>query len=353
MPTITPLLYRPDYEQIAADEGGTTRELAEVMLEIAQKVAEDEGHAYRPVHAKSHGLLQAELQVRPGLPPALAQGLFALQAPSPVFMRFSTMPGDLLADSVSTPRGVALKVASAQGVQDFLMVNGPAFNAASAKQFLASLKLLAATTDRVPALKAALSAALRGAEALIEKAGGKSPALTALGGQPATHILGETFFTQVPVLYGPYMAKLSLAPASPQLEALRNAEVDVTARPDVLREEVRAFFLEHGGTWALRAQLCTDIEAMPIEDPTVPWPEEQSPYVTVAHIVALPQDAWNESRAAAVDDGMSFSPWHALPEHRPLGSIMRVRRMVYEAAAQFRMAHNGCPMHAPDRPLPG
>ncbi len=76
------------------------------------------------------------------------------------------------------------------------MVNGPVFNAPTAKKFLKSLKLLAATTEKAPGLKRALSAALRGLEALVEKAGSESAALKSPGGHPLTHILGETFYSQ-------------------------------------------------------------------------------------------------------------------------------------------------------------
>lgn len=51
--------------------------------------------------------------------------------------------------------------------QDFLMVNGPVFTAAAAKQLLRNLKLLAATTDKAPQAKKILSAALRGLESLV------------------------------------------------------------------------------------------------------------------------------------------------------------------------------------------
>jgi hypothetical protein len=44
---------------------------------------------------------------------------------------------------------------------------------------------------------------------------------------------------------------------------------------------------------------------------------------------------------------MSFSPWHGLAAHRPLGSINRVRKPAYEMSSGFRAAHGGCPMHEP------
>ncbi len=88
---------------------------------------------------------------------------------------------------------------------------------------------------------------------------------------------------------------------------------------------------------------------MPIEDASVQWPEDLSPYVSVARIVALPQPAWSEARRVAVDDGMAFSPWHSLAAHRPIGSIMRVRKAVYEMAAGFRSEHNAVKVAEPTR----
>lgn len=43
-----------------------------------------------------------------------------------------------------------------------------------------------------------------------------------------------------------------------------------------------------GGTWELRVQLCVDIEKMPREDASVEWPQDLSPYVTVARPRARP-----------------------------------------------------------------
>lgn len=352
-----PLRYQPAYESLEEDEAETTRELEETLVKIASIVHKDEGHAYRSVHAKSHGLLMAELQIPAGLPPTLAQGLFAKAGNHPVVMRFSTSPGDLLDDAISTPRGLSIKIIGVEGeraagaengtTQDFLMVNGPVFSAPTAKAFLRPLKLLASTTDKAPGLKKVLAAALRGLETIVEKAGGESGLLKTMGGHPETNILGETFFTQVPMLYGPYMAKLSIAPVSPELVALTDAPVDLTDRPNGLREEVLSHFAQQGGVWEIRVQLCTDIEAMPVEDASVEWPQDLSPFVTVGRIVAKPQVSWSEARARAVDDGMSFAPWHALAAHRPIGSVMRVRKTAYEVSARFRNSHNGVTLEEP------
>lgn len=354
---VTPLRYQPAFEAPEDDEAETERALSDTLYGIHEIVRKDEGHAYRSVHAKSHGLLFGELQVEPGLPATLAQGVFAAPASYPVVMRLSTVPGDLLDDEVSTPRGLGLKIVGVPGerlagseedvTQDFLMVNGPVFSAPTAKKFLATLKLVAASTDKAPGLKKALSATLRGLESLIEKAGGESGTLKALGGHPETNILGETFYTQVPMRFGPYMGKLQLVPVSPELTALTDAPVDLHDRPHGLRDAVVEHFRHSGGSWELRVQLCTDLETMPIEDASVQWPEDRSPFVTVARIVARPQVAWSATRSAAVDDGMSFSPWHGLAAHRPIGSVMRVRKAVYAMAARYRAEHNATPVEEP------
>lgn len=356
-PSSTPIPYDPSFEHIDADEAETTNELQEALLGISQTTFADTGHGLRSVHAKCHGLLRGEMRVLGGLPAQWAQGIFARPRTYPVVMRLSTSPGDLLDDSVSLPRGVAIKVLGVDGerlpgsegatTQDFLMVDGPSFVAPDAKRFLKSVKLVAATTDKAEGLKKGFSAVLRGVERALERGGIESGALKGMGGHPMTHILGETFFTQVPLRHGLYMGKFSLVPVSPQLTALTGAPLDLVKRPDGLREAVRDHFRDHGAEWELRVQLCTDLETMPIEDASVPWPQSQSAYVAVARISAPRQVSWDGARSMGIDDRLCFSPWHGVVDHQPLGSVMRARKQVYAASAKFRTGHNGCPMHQP------
>ena len=84
-------------------------------------------------------------------------------------------------------------------------------------------------------------------------------------------------------------------------------------------------------------QFQTDAAKMPIEDASVEWKEEDSPYVPVARIVIARQDitlAETVSRCEAV----VFNPWFSLVEHQPLGNMNRARRRIYEAMAAFRQS---------------
>ncbi len=350
-----PLRFSPSMETVDENEAATNDALIETMVQISRTTFEHSGHATRSVHAKAHGVLRGEMQVLDKLAPELAQGLFATPGTYPVAMRFSTLPGDILDDSVSTPRGLALKVIGVQGArlpgseadttQDFIMVNGPAFSAPNAAKFLANLKMLAATTDKAEGLKKALSAVNRATESLVEAFGGKSATLTTMGGQKQTHILGETFYSQVPILYGDHVAKFSAAPIF-DMSLLTGAPID-TGNPNALRAAVSEYFASHDGEWEIRVQLCTDLETMPIEDASVAWPEDRSPYRAVARLTVKPQDSWSAEGIAAVDEGLSFSPWHGLAAHRPLGSVMRARNTTYTRSAAFRSEKNGCPIHEP------
>lgn len=344
-----PLRFSAEMEKPEPDEAQTAAAINDAMREVQQITFANYKHAVRSVHAKAHGYLRGELRVLDNLPGPLAQGVFAKPGTHQVLMRLSTSPGDVLPDSVSTPRGVALKVFAVEGerlpgaqgqTQDFLMVNGPAFIASDAKSFLMTLQLLAKTTDRFEVFKKALSVAARATDKALSTVGIESPTLRGSGGQPETHILGETFYTQVPMLYGAYVAKVALTPVSPELTALANAPLDLDGNPNALRQAVLDFFRSKGGEWEVRVQLATNLDDMPIEDAAKEWPEDKSAYVPVARIKVDPQVAWSEELAAAIDDGFKFSPWNGLAAHRPLGSIMRVRKISYERSAQFRAQNN-------------
>lgn len=359
MPRHHPVLYAPTVETVSDDEADVIAELRETMLRMSATMHEHTGHAMRSVHAKSFGLLRGTVQVLPDLPPALAQGLFASPETYDLVARFSTPPSEQLDDRVSLPRAVALKVLGVQGerlegseadaTQDFLMVDGPVFAAKNAKDFLRQVKLLATTTDKAEGGKRMLSVLLRGANAALNAVGVESTAVQAMGGHKQVHPLGATFFTQVPLRYGQHIAKFSLVPVSSSLTPLVDAPLgdDLANHPDGLREAVVRFFSSNAAEWELRAQLSTDLKNMPIEDASVEWSQEESPYLPVARIRIASQSAWHDQRSPSIEDRLSFNPWNGLEAHRPLGGVMRARREVYPSSVAYRGNANGCPVHEP------
>jgi hypothetical protein len=352
-----PIRYDSSLERVAPDEAETREALVATMRSIAETTYRDYGYAVRSVHAKSHALLEGELTVLDGLPAELAQGIFARPATYPVVLRLSTNPGDVLSDAVSAPRGLAIKVIGVEGkrlpgaegavTQDLVLANAPAFSAPNAQAFLKNLKLLAATTDRAEGAKVALSTVLRGAGAALRAVGVQSPTVASLGGQPLTHPLGESFYSQAPLRYGDYVAKVMVAPVSSSLTALTGRPLKLRGDPNALRASTIDALAQQDGEWEVRVQLCTDLERMPVEDASVTWPEDESPYRPVARIRVPAQPAWSEQRAVQADDGLAFSPWHGITAHQPLGSVNRVRRSTYAAISSFRAEHNRHPIQEP------
>jgi catalase len=349
--------YRDDVEKMQSDESETIGELIETLRSIADTTFKDHGHGIRSVHAKCHGIVFGELIVDGNLPPELAQGMFSRPARYPVVVRFSTSPGDPIHDNVSLPRAMAVKVLGVDGervsgseaetTQDFVMVDGPAFLKPDARSFLRSLKLLAKTTDRAEGAKEALSTVLRGAEKALESVGAESATLKSLGGHPRTHLLGESFFTQVPLRFGDYIAKCSFAPESENLRALTGRELDDGDNPVAIRDATTAFFADNAAEWKLRVQLCVDLDDMPVEDASAKWSEDESPYRTVARLVVPRQASWKAGTSESLDQRLSYTPWHAIAAHRPLGSVMRARRDVYRAMAAHRARQNNVSLNEP------
>lgn len=351
-----PVRYAPSVEHPKPDEAETIAGLQEQFQKILDTTSRDYQHAVRAVHAKGHGLARGVFTVADGLPPELAQGLFATPGAHEAILRFSTNAGDILDDSIRLPRGAALKVLGVEGerlpgsegdtTQDFVMVNAPAFAAPDAKKFLGNLKLLAGTTDRAEGAKKLLSAVLRSFEAALEAVGGKSALLSSLGGAKPVHPLGATYYSQTPYRYGDHIAKFQLVPVS-AIKDSADETINATGRPDAIREAVNELLVEQRGVWEFRVQLCTDLEKMPVEDASVAWDEEASPYRTVAILEVAPQRAWVAGESDRIEDRLSFAPWHGLAAHQPLGGVNRARKDMYKFSADYRGRFNRCPMHEP------
>lgn len=352
----SPIRFSETLETVGPEEGKTIAEINETFDTILETTAEDYGRAVRAVHAKGHGVLVGELSVDDGLPPELAQGLFERGGNHRVFLRLSTNAGDILDDAISLPRGLAMKVLNVEGsrlpgaegsTQDFIMVNGTAFQAKSADKFLGNLKLLAKTTDKAEGSKKVLSAVLRGVNTALTAVGIESAAINSLGGAPNVEPLGETYNSVTPFRYGEYIAKFQLRPIAPAMLELTGETIDPAGDPDAIRHRLQDETPAMDLAWEFGVQLCRDLDEQPIEDPTVEWDEEKFPFLRVGEVRAAPQDSWSPDRVREIDEGMRFSVWTGIDAHRPLGNINRARRDTYNHSADFRAHVNGCPLHEP------
>jgi hypothetical protein len=353
----TPIPYSQDLERPRPDEEKLISRIVKVLHWNNQYQFRKNKHAIRDAHAKSHGILEGELTVYPDLPKELSQGLFATSGPDPVtypvIARLSSTSGAIRSDQLRGVRGLGIKVLGVSGerevtglpgepatTQDFVLVTHREFPFAGACDYCWKGMPLAWLLALMPDWLLGL---VSGAATAAEQVGLRLPAALALFTLPNNHILGETFYSSAPLRYGDHVAKICYAPLSESVKALEGVPVPRAAGYDAHGDMVVQFFESNSAEYELRVQLCTDPETMPIEDARVEWPATASAYRAVAKIRfdhRQNQNPDSPARRAYGDDVLSFNSWRTLKDHRPLGSINRLKKRVYEASSNFRHEMN-------------
>ncbi len=346
--------YDPSVEVKQPDEDALADKILASIARINTEIFDLRRHALRQAHAKSHGVLKGELTVYPDLPPHLRQGLFATPKTYPIIVRFSTAPGDIHSDCVRSNCGMAIKTLGVDGPKadpadatknhDILLVNSPIYFGDVAA-YWAAQQIIEKQTGSPEQILAAVEFVARGAKAFLGAVGATPPVLLTALAASGDHILGETFHSMAAMRFGDYIAKLSAAPLSQSVRDLTG--IPAHNSNSVLRDLVVQFFRSQTAEYEIHAQLCADLERMPVEDASVKWPDELSPQQPVGKITLPPQEAYSPARRVYADDALSFTAWRCLEAHRPLGSIMRLRLKVYEELSRFRHAMNASPRAEP------
>jgi hypothetical protein len=306
-------------EQVAADEDERFARYAQGMVAAQKRRTEKFGNG-RALHRRQLGALAATLDVLDDLPEHARQGLFALPGPHEVLVRLSNGSMDFKVFGVDGPNALGTGTTK---TQDFSLINHASFSAPKSAAFM----------DLVLALE-------RGPFALIGYlvrtygvfgALGQVKKLQAVLGKPFSGFATETFFSAVPISCGQWAARARLLP--PAGRAAVGAKLDWIA--DLAKH------LEDGPlVYRMQLQFFVDEATTPIEDASVDWPEAESPYLDVARLSIAPQAFDDEAakRRGTQADGTVFDPWNALAAHRPLGDVMRARKVVYFASQQARGA---------------
>jgi hypothetical protein len=142
------------------------------------------------------------------------------------------------------------------------------------------------------------------------------------------------YWSTTPYRFGPdRAAKYSLIPTR-GTRATRPAALGETYLTDVMEQQLAS------GSYAFDLAVQLQTGELPIEDAAVPWPEEASPFVKVATL-NIPRQSVRTADRARMAELLSFSPAHALVEHRPLGGVNRARMRIYRTLSDFRHARDG------------
>jgi hypothetical protein len=307
-------------ETVAPDEDALTAEFVTFLQAVSAK-RHPSGIIPRFNQGRAAGCVNAEFTVLDGLPPELGVGLFAEPRTYQARIRFANATSR--SDEERDVRGMSIKVSGVDGAnltpgqsdQDFILNSHPVMMVGATREFLALLRAVEAGGARA---------------ALFFLSHPRAAAAAFASRQHATSHLEVPYWSTTPYLFGAgravkYIARPSSTRTTPLPAPLTAGYLAERLAAHLAREEARFDFF---------VQFQTDSRKMPIEDASVEWRERDSPYLRVAHI-RIPVQTVDAPAAAACEE-LSFNPWHALPDHRPLGGFNRARRDIYRAMASFR-----------------
>ena len=102
-----------------------------------------------------------------------------------------------------------------------------------------------------------------------------------------------------------------------------------------LTDNMRTHLDQDEATFDFLVQFHVDDSRTPIEDASIEWQVDDSPYHRVG-IIRVPRQQIDDAERARQGEQVAFNPWHCLPAHTPIGEMNRARREIYRAMADFR-----------------
>jgi catalase len=318
--------------------------------QLVDEVQKQSGPVFhRDAHAKAHGCLTATFAVRADLPEELRTAVFVPGKTYPAWIRFSNGNAALQPDNVKDARGMAIKLmgvpppmlltspAEAQaGTQDFLMINHPVFFNRNAAEYESFIRYQSDDSKFGYFFQGLNPSHWRLRELLIGSRllGRIANPLYAQYHSMTAYALGVDASSAVSPL--PYRNAMKYSARSCTPPDHRSPD---TRQDDYLRRGLAEHLAKSDACFEFLVQVQDPAKNMPIEDPRVEWRESDAPFQRVA-TVTIPAQVFDTPERDAFCENLAFTPWHGHIDHRPLGSLNRIRKAVYEGIAVYRHARN-------------
>jgi hypothetical protein len=313
-------------EQMLPDEAAL-HESHLVAFEEIRKIKDAKHGKGRQLHRLSPLGLHGSLEVASGLPEHAQHGLFAQPGSYDVWIRFSNGGMDKASHRRPDIRGFALKVRGVKGpgalgngdtdCQDFLLINRDNFGFPTSREFVGLVHTIAKKGEAglLPFMLKNFGL-IGGIVKIIDMAKGMK--------KPFSGYATEDFNTAAPIACGPYAVKVRLQHTSSDV----NPEVGKSIS---FADDFSSRVAKAPQKFNLQLQFFVDEKTTPIEDASKSWPEDVAPFVTVGTLTVPVQDTSSAEAKKLMEDieAAAFDPWGALMDHRPLGEVMRARKVVY------------------------
>lgn len=312
-------------------EPNEERDTAIIIDTIIKRLTRDypPGQTLRQFHAKMHGLVHAEFTVNPHLPPHLQTGCFVPGKTYKALIRFSNGSTTVDDDRKADLRGMAIKLLDVPGEmilqdhqrpqsQDFLLVSYPTLMSPKVADFKRNIQ---AICKGIPGI--ALFA--------INPANWPTLVRTLKSFTKCSSVFALQYYSVSPSRLKQTAVKYAAAPAT-----IAQAPQGAQKSKNFLREQMQLQLHTTGARFNFMVQLQEDPLQQPIENVCVRW---NTQWLQVATIEIPPQH-FNSLEIDVMGANTTFSPWHSLVAHQPLGGISRARKAAYEAISKFRIERN-------------
>lgn len=218
--------------------------------------------------------------------------------------------------------------------QDFVMIDHPFFPIKNAQGF-----------NDLIAVALGLPDALRGFLMPSANPGkwrfGEIAAFLRFNTKPPANLLTKTFHSITPYSFSGYPTKFMMAPRTGE-EKIPSGSKD----KNILRNMADATLSKSEVVFDFSIQLRPRYEAgvdikRIVEDASTDWTKETQkyPFIKVATLT-IPKQTVSDQKKLTDCDNLSFNIWNSVKDYRPLGSINRSRRVIYEHIALFRKQFN-------------
>ena len=341
-------------QNASAGGGGASQEsidtVVRLQLGMMQKAASLRGRQpeVRGQHPKQHGCVRAQFEVLGDIPDRLKVGLFAKPATYTAYIRFSNSRE---ADDDTKPdiHGMAIKLTGVDGrkildgeaeakTHDFILVDHPVFFIRTADDYAEFFKDVVQSTPNPPVqfIKRLQDRGLKD-DVVV---------LAAIGeGHRQESPLSARYWGEVPYAFGTDEGTICRYSAIPHDGNLVAQIPDAKRGSHYLREAMALHLTQRGAAarFDFAVQVRTDATPAVIDNPTVAW---DMLYERVA-VITIPPQTFDTEEKRAFGENLSYTPWHALPEHRPVGQINEVRKAVYLASSTLRHETRRAPRAEP------
>ncbi|WWC72083.1 uncharacterized protein I206_106043 [Kwoniella pini CBS 10737] len=337
-------------EQREEDEDAKILRVGELVHDMQSHNFDAHQHKFRGTHVKSLGFVKGSIAINSDLPSYLQHGLFAeVGKKYDCIGRYANEPSFILPDNTSAPRGFSLKIfdvngerlspapngSTNQGTQDFLFNNAPIVELTNLNTTIEIFELRTKYFDNPTQLNLELA---KRSDRLKQFA----PFML-----PNKYVIGSTFYSQSAFKFGPYACKFSLLPISQFQEEFKGKTIPKDSNKTFHRDHIREYYSKNPTEYKLRAQFSSDLNKQPIEDASIEWKESYSPWYDLAIIKFDSQETFSDERRIWWEDHIGLSPWDGLLDHRPLGSINRLRHKAYEMSRAYREKGNQTKVYLP------